>query len=350
MPPVEDLARGMPVDVARINRGLKQLFEQEGEVLTKASLVNFAIYSEAPDALSFNSRLMSGVTQENACRVILLAVNPASSHRRVQAWISAHCHVSRAGSKQVCSEQIAFLLEGVDRATIQSILFSNLDSDLPLYLWWQGQFPEQAPSQLWTWVDRLFFDSQIWREPAQQMQVLRDAIRARRSRLILCDLNWRRLFYLRVALALSFDHPWAWEKISNVEKVTITYDPEYWTTAVLLMAWLARQLGWNLREHSDDRYTFTTPEKSGNIEIELSALPGPWVSRVQVHAADSSYFQLTWKGDFLASSLSDHPEIKQLSPAGDTSLESVVREELSRGGEHHTYDAALQIAEQIWGS
>ena len=113
------------------------------------------------------------------------------------------------------------------------------------------------------------------------------------------------------------------------------------------MAWLARQLGWNLRDHSGDRYTFTAPEKAGNIEIELSALPGPWVSRVQVHAADS-YYQLVWKGDFLVSSLSDHPEIKQLSPAGGTSLEAVVREELSRGGEHRTYNAALQIAEQIW--
>jgi hypothetical protein len=95
MPPIEDLARGMPVDVTGINRGLKQIFEQEGEVLTRASLVNFAVYSEAPDALSFNSRLMSGVTQDNACRVVLLAVNPAASLRRVQAWISAHC--SRAG-------------------------------------------------------------------------------------------------------------------------------------------------------------------------------------------------------------------------------------------------------------
>ncbi|MBV9997849.1 MAG: glucose-6-phosphate dehydrogenase assembly protein OpcA [Verrucomicrobia bacterium] len=348
MPTVEDLARGVPVDIARINRGLKQLFEQEGEVLTKASLVNFAVYSEAPDALSFNSRLMSSVTQENACRVILLAANPASSHRRVQAWISAHCHISRAGSKQVCSEQIAFLLEGVDHATIQSIVFSNLDSDLPLYLWWQGQFPERASSQLWSWVDRLFFDSQSWREPSTQMQTLRHATRARRSRLVFCDLNWRRLFYLRVALAQSFDHPWAWEKISHVEKLTITYDPEYWTTAILLMAWLARQLGWSLRERSDDRYTFTTPERAGNIEVELSALPGPWVSRIQVHAANS-YLELAWNGDFLTSSLSDHPEVRQLWPAGDISLEAVVREELSRGGEHHTYEAALQIAEQIWG-
>src|SRR5690242_5474896 len=102
MPQVEDLARGLPVEVSKIGRSLKQFWEQGGEMLTKASLINFAVYSEAQDALSFNSRLMASVTRENACRVILLAANPAAATPRVQAWISAHCHVSRAGSKQVC--------------------------------------------------------------------------------------------------------------------------------------------------------------------------------------------------------------------------------------------------------
>src|SRR3984957_7685518 len=93
---IQDLVRGMPVDVAQINRSLKALWEQEGTVLTRASLINFAVYSEAPDALSANTQLMEQVTREHACRIILLAVNPAASKQRVQAWISAHCHVTGA--------------------------------------------------------------------------------------------------------------------------------------------------------------------------------------------------------------------------------------------------------------
>lgn len=349
MPPVEDLARGLPVDVSKIGRSLKQFWEQGGEMLTKASLINFAVYSEAQDALSSNSRLMAAITRDNACRVILLAANPAAAKHRVQAWISAHCHVSRAGAKQVCSEQISFLLDGADHAMTQSVLFSNLDSDLPLYVWWQGEFSGQADSPLWSWVDRLIFDSHSWREPTTQIRVLQQSIRASHSHLIPCDLNWRRLFYLRVALAQSFDHPWAWEKLIHVEKVSVTYDPEYWTTAVLLVAWLARQLGWSLREIQQDRYTFTVPERAEGVEVELSAVPGPWVSRIQIHA-QNSWFELVWNGNFLSSSLSDHPEMKQLSPAGDASLEGVVREELSRGGEHRTYRGALDIAEKLWAS
>ncbi len=350
MPPTtQELSRGLPVDLAKISRSLKQLWEQEGEVLTKASLVNFAIYSEAKDALSFNSRLMAEVTRENACRAILLAANPEASKPRVQAWISAHCHVGRAGGKQVCSEQIAFLIEGGDQETMQSLLFSNLDSDLPLYLWWQDQFPEDIDTQLWTWVDRLFFDSQSWREPAQQMKILRSSVHGGQSRTVLCDLNWRRLIYLRLALAQSFDHPWAWEKLSSANSITVTHDPEYWTTAVLLVAWLARQLGWDLREHREDRYTFSRGENGSEVVVELTALPGPWIGRVQVNAADS-HFRLDWNGDFLLSTLSDHPDMKRLSPAGGTTLESLVREELGRGGEHRTYLAALATAERLWAA
>ncbi|MBV9130692.1 MAG: hypothetical protein JO298_09950, partial [Verrucomicrobia bacterium] len=54
----EDLVRGMPVEVAEVNRSLKVLWEQEGNVLTRASLINLAVYSEAPDALSANTQLM----------------------------------------------------------------------------------------------------------------------------------------------------------------------------------------------------------------------------------------------------------------------------------------------------
>ena len=199
MAEIQNLARGMPVDVAQVNRSLKTLWEQEGNVLTKASLINFAVYSEAADALSVNTQLMEQITREHACRVILLAANPAASKERVQAWISAHCHVTRASARQVCSEQIAFLLDGSGPDVIRNILFSHLDSDLPLYLWWQGEFSDRIDQQLWSWVDRFFFDSHSWREPAQQMKILRASVASASSRCVLCDLNWRRLVHLRLA-------------------------------------------------------------------------------------------------------------------------------------------------------
>ena len=63
----------------------------------------------------------------------MIGADPHSNNDRIEAWISAHCHVGRAGTKQVCSEQISFLLEGAKVRLLPSIVFSQLDSDLPLY-------------------------------------------------------------------------------------------------------------------------------------------------------------------------------------------------------------------------
>jgi glucose-6-phosphate dehydrogenase assembly protein OpcA len=341
-----NLSRGMPIEIAKINRSLTQLWEQESEQLSKASLVNFAVYSEASDALSFNTELMAEVTRQNACRVILLAANPSAQKQRVQAWISAHCHVMGAGGHQVCSEQIAFLIEGGGPEVMRSILFSHLDSDLPLYLWWQGQFAGGLDTQLWSWVDRFFFDSHAWREPARQMQILRDSVGGR-PRCVLCDLNWRRLIYLRLAVAQIFDHPWAATKMGAITKVEIVHDPEYWATAILLVCWLANQLGWELDRKEDFTYSFSVPKSEQTIQVNLKAVPGRWVSQIRFYFGED-FFDVSWSGNFLESTLSEHPEMKQLLPAGGTSLAGLLKEELVRGGEHLTYLRALNLAEKLW--
>ena len=347
MPEIQNLSRGMPVEVAQVNRSLKSLWEQEGNVLTKASLINFAVYSEAPDALSVNTQLMEQITRQHACRVILLAANPAASKERVQAWISAHCHVSRAGAKQVCSEQIAFLLDGGGPDVIRNILFSHLDSDLPLYLWWQGQLSDRIDQQLWNWVDRFFFDSHSWRQPDQQMKVLRASVASASSRCVLCDLNWRRLIYLRLALAQLFDHPWVGRNTHTIRALEVTHNPENWTTAVLLISWVARQLGWELAEKSDFEYRFQWSKAGAPVQVKLNALPGPWIGQIKIQF-EGGELEVERSGSFLATTLKNAFYLKQMLPAGGTSLASLVHDELVLGGEHKTYLAALKIAEELW--
>ena len=343
----QDLVRGMPVEVAQINRSLKALWEQEGNVLTRASLINFAVYSEAADALSANTNLMEQVTREHACRIILLAANPAASKERVQAWISAHCHVTGAGARQVCSEQIGFLLDRCSPDLIRNILFSHLDSDLPLYLWWQGEFSNQIDQQLWSWVDRFFFDSHSWREPAQQINILRGSVASAGSRCVLCDLNWRRLIYLRLAFAQLFDHSWAAQQIDAIRDLEVTYNPEYWTTAVLFVSWIARQLRWELEEKKDFEYRFKSGKSDAPVSVRLTGLPGPWIGQVKL-GFDRGNLALKWSGDFLETTLQGETQLKQMLPAGGTTMARLVQEELARGGEHRTYLGALKIAEELW--
>src|SRR5215467_5248403 len=106
---VETDSPGLPVEIGDIPRQLKKLWSAEKSV-TRASLINLAIYSEAPGSLGKNTRIISQLTEEHACRAIVIANEPAAAENECEAWISAHCHVSRAGNRQVCSEQLSFFL------------------------------------------------------------------------------------------------------------------------------------------------------------------------------------------------------------------------------------------------
>src|SRR5437868_14116522 len=98
---------GLPVEIDQIGRALKQLWREGEGAMTRASLINLAVYSEERGSLAHNTQLVAQITEEHACRAIVITADPNANSDRVEAWISAHCHV-RHGKKQVCSEQISF--------------------------------------------------------------------------------------------------------------------------------------------------------------------------------------------------------------------------------------------------
>src|ERR1017187_10953714 len=108
----ENYSPGLSVEVAKIDKELKKLWAQNEGALTRASLINLAVYSEAPGSLEKNTQLISKIARDHACRAIVIGADRNAIENRVEAWIRAHCHVSRAGTKQICSEQLSFLLEG----------------------------------------------------------------------------------------------------------------------------------------------------------------------------------------------------------------------------------------------
>src|SRR5216117_277269 len=240
----ETYSLGLPVEVSKIDQELKKLWQESQGAATRASLVNLAVYSEDAGSLNKNTQLMAKITENHACRAIVIEADCKAQENRVEAWISAHCHVSRAGSKQVCSEQISFLLKGGCKTLFPSIVFSHLDSYLPFYLWWQEEFREPMDPQLWAWVDRVIYDSQGWKDFRAQMRLVESAEQEAKQRIVFCDLNWTRLDNLRFALAQFFDHPASHHHFTKFRKLRIDFAPGFRSTAVLLAGWLAAQLNW----------------------------------------------------------------------------------------------------------
>src|SRR5438309_932762 len=301
MPAVtETYSLGVPVEVGKIDQKLKKLWQESEGAVTRASLMNLAVYSEEPGSLDRNTQLMARITEDHACRAIVIEADCNAENDRVDAWISAHCHVSRAGSKQVCSEQISFRLNGGCTTQLPNIVLSNLDSDLPLYLWWQHEFREPMDPQLWTWVDRVIYDSRPWQDFQAQMRLLESAQTEAKQRIVLCDLNWTRLDKVRFALAQFFDHPTAHHHFAKMKNARIDFAPDFRSTAVLFAGWLAAQLNWSAEKAiRNDALQFV--DSSGRkIDIELRERAGEPIGQIVVNSREVEFVVARAKcGDLL---------------------------------------------------
>ncbi len=344
--PPEVLTMGTSVEVSQIASELKKLWDTADGAATRSSLINFAIYNETPDSLGRNTDLISEITAEHACRAIVIAADAAAPKDGVEAWINAHCHVSGAGRKQVCSEQISFLLHGKHCRLLPNIVFAQLDSDLPLYLWWQAEFRAPMDPQLWAWVDRAIYDSQSWDNFDEQMKLLETVQKETHQRIVLCDLNWARLIQLRIALAQFFDHPATHRHLREIKSVAISYAPGFRSTALLLVGWLAGQLGW-IRTRGGDSLGFIRKEDETRsaISVSLQEEAGEPINYCQVTAGSAELRVKHEPGaDLLELGVtrSNGQEMKLVLPAGRNRLVDLVREELMRGGLHRVYLRAIE--------
>ncbi|MFL6590614.1 MAG: glucose-6-phosphate dehydrogenase assembly protein OpcA [Chthoniobacterales bacterium] len=341
----ESFSPGISVEIGKIDRELKKLWAEGGGAKTRASLINLAVYSEAPGSLPENTRIISEITEDHACRAIVIGATPAAKENRVQAWIDVHCHVSRAGSKQVCSEQLSFLLEGPSARLLPNIVFSQLDSDLPLYLWWQGQFSDPMDAQLWAWVDRVIYDSRGWTDFRSQMERVETAQAEAKQRIVLCDLNWTRLVQIRLALAQFFDHPATHARFDAIDRVEIDFAPGFRSTALLLAGWLAAQLNWaEAKQLANDRFSFHR-ENGGEIEVSLQEAAGEPVSRCAVRTGDLEYKVVhRAKADLLDVAAGQR---SCRMPAGRNDAVRLMSEELMRGGPHQVYLRAMKCVREF---
>lgn len=347
MTELESAPLGQPVELTKIGRELKKLWESTGGTNIRASLVNFAVVCKGPEALVENTRVITDFTRDHACRAILIAREEAAGEPSVQAWVNAVCHLPRAGAKHVCCEQISLLVSGGTQQTLLNALFANLDSDLPLYLWWQCDLP--SSSELWTWVDRLIFDSRDWKEPGRQFRQLQESLRTAGARLVLCDLNWTRTLHFRQALAQTFDHPDHLRELPRLRRVCIAHAPGYESTALLFLAWIAGQLGWTTGMHAQGKVSFHDRSENA-IECTLEKAEGSPVSKCLV-ASDDASFAITRepRAPFIRAEtrLPGRPAVQHLFPAGADELAPLLGEEVSLGGQHRVYLKAIAAAESI---
>jgi glucose-6-phosphate dehydrogenase assembly protein OpcA len=351
MPAVtENYSLGLQVELGKIDNQLKKLWADGEGAMTRASLINLAVYSETPGSLESNTQLIARITEDHACRALVIFADRAAKEDRVDAWISAHCHVTRAGSKQVCSEQLSFLLQGPCAKLLPSIVFSHVDSDLPLYLWWQGELHDPMDPQLWAWVDRLIYDSQSWENFAAQLGLIETAQREARQRIVLCDLNWTRLDKIRFAIAQFFDHPASHHHFTEMENLSVDFAPGFKSTALLLLGWLGAQLNWKVNEPAHNGSCRFVDANNRKIDIELREHDGAPIGEVEINSRGVEFTVAPAKcGDLLEvwRGQPNEPRSPQLMPAQSYDPADLMTQELLRGGPHRVYLRAVNCIRDL---
>ena len=343
----KELLLGKEVPVEKVERELRLLWEAD-DARTNASLINLAIYSEDKDALIENSNIIREITREHACRALLISLQKDVKEVAVRAWINAHCHLAH-GQKSVCCEQIAFELTGHSRGRFRNTIFANVQSDLPLIFWWQGNLSEMFNESFYRRVNRLVVDSSNWDNPVEQFNKIGDAID--KVNLVVQDLSWTRTYYFRLALASLYDDLTLENSLDKVDQIKLVIHPENRLSGLQLIAWFATMAGWERAqdlisdEANSGSYRFSNT--LGNlvdveiVEDESSAPLGSFeVLSGDVRVAVSRELG----GKHLHQELVNGSHVIDVhGPADSDSKSELVTDQLSRGGKNSLFKKVLPM-------
>lgn len=332
-------ALGTEVAVGEIERELKSLWTRD-DTATRASLINFAVYNEHLGTLLENTKLISEITLEHACRAILIASLPEKLEPRIRAWITAHCRLDADGKKVACSEQVSFLVESRNINLIRNIVFAHLDSDLPLVLWWQGDFSDTFEERLYSLIDRLFIDSASASDPRRFYATVIAALESGRSRFYVHDLAWTRSHPFRLSIAASFDNPALLSKLGRTESIVLRCAPGHEPAALFMVAWFATQSGWAWGGPDQGGGSFRNESAGRSVKAVIEASPeGAPLSSFRVAGEGFSVTVSQEQGArFLRQEISiEGQERVEMAPAGSDHASGLVSEQLARGGNNRLF-------------
>ena len=251
----------IPVNVANIERELRNLWRQEaeseqnrsGQPVVCARTLNLLIYPASRDDNQFVSQLMD-LTNRHPSRAIL--IEPAGPEVRsdFEAHVSASCGTEHGAGILGC-ELIMLRSKPCAYEKLHSIVLPLLVPDLPIFVWWRKPLAAEETvatrerelfDGLAKLANRVIIDSAHLPDPAVQFHRLAESISVKRTHAAFSDLAWARLTMWRQLIAQFFDGP-SLTYVNRVTDVMIEYTanevvpPE----PLLLAGWLASRLKWN---------------------------------------------------------------------------------------------------------
>ena len=247
---------GRAVDAARIEAELAKLrhyaagqpSQGEGFAL-RTSLLNLVIYAEDEEAAQEAGRVIAGLSSHHASRALILIARHTEVESRIDAQLTAHCHIAPGLDQQVCCEEVTLTVNGPAARHLHSVIIPLLVPDLPVYVWWPGQLPDDHHTfdEVLETADQLIVDSGHFSDQAGGLARLAGLVLERGDPPI-GDLNWERLQPWRQLLAEYCQAAPSRQPLTDVRSVKIGFargGGEASSQALLLLGWLASLFGWD---------------------------------------------------------------------------------------------------------
>lgn len=347
-PPPEYQLLGKQVAFSEIDHELTKLWGA-GESQARASLMNLVIFSACQGSLLKNQEVIEELMRIHACRAIVIELNADAPDNSSFAWIKAHCRLM-GGTKTVCNEQLSFWLNGHMRGRIPNSVFAHLDSDLPLFFWWQGELTSVFRPRLYKRMNRFIFDSSKWADPKNSYKRIIDAYVDTYRQMIPHDLEWARTYNLRLGIAKLFDEPAALQVLGDVEMIRIRYNPDNLVAIMLLLTWITRQTGLTNGKVSGEKWHFQTPDgRTVSIVMEESN-EDYLISECSFHIGEHN-LSLIREGDSPVYNWKiDLPNVsmEKLVPADSTDPTALVAGQIERGGQNSIFISLLDDFVKLW--
>lgn len=344
---------GGRMSVDRIEHELAQLrMNEDGTLALRSSVLNLVVVTDEESAERVTNSV-SDLAGRYPSRAIVLISDPEGEDN-VDVQLSAFCSVRGGSGAQVCAEQVTIHAEGPPAEHLDSLAGPLLGSDLPVFLWYPGEFSTRSPefSAMVDLADRLIINSAAREDYEGSLREI-SALLDEPGTPAIGDLQWVGLSPWRSLLADLFSAPERTGELEKLHKVEILYAPGGECRTLLLVGWLASTLGWEVRSASSHErgrtVEFSGP--TGEISFEMSSeSPDARLRRIRLYSDEYS-FQVSrhreisdvrttvMRGDELIAERTVH--------LGSFDLGVLVGEELQYRGHDGAYEAALKMAAEI---
>ncbi len=230
----------------------------------RTSVLNLIICAPDVETAQRVSIILRKLSSTHLSRVVILILDSSeNSPNAITAWVTLRCFSVISDLMRHCFEQTTMLASGSSIRFAANIIQPLLKPDLPVYLWWLGDPPDQNDPTFAGLVDlsnRIIVDSTSFFSPEQDIRTLAALFQASPDS-ALSDLNWGRLTPWRQLTIQFFDVPEYRPYLAGVDSIEIEHavaplavptrteqgdvSPNP-TRALLLAGWLKARLGWTM--------------------------------------------------------------------------------------------------------